>query len=117
MDHAGNEPYQDEPTLEILTPEYDVIVFKHCYPVSDVQEDTGNADVSSSTKTAENYKLQYQALKQAMNAYPDTTFVIWTGAARIESATSEAQAQRARAFFAWVRMNGMSQETIFSSGF
>ena len=32
--HAGDAPYRGEPTLEMLTKEYDVIVWKHCFPVA-----------------------------------------------------------------------------------
>ena len=45
-------------SLEKLCSDYDVIVFKHCFPVSDLEADTGSASVSSSVKRAENYKLQ-----------------------------------------------------------
>jgi len=32
--NSGDEPFMEEPTLEILTRDYNVIIFKHCYPVS-----------------------------------------------------------------------------------
>ena len=70
INHAGAQPYMEEPTLEILTTQYDVIVFKHCFPVAGVGPDTGNADVSSNEKTAENYKLQYAALKDKLHQFP-----------------------------------------------
>ena len=62
VNNAGPEPYMTEPTLEMLTPEYDVIVFKHCYPVSQILEDTGSPDIASEDKRIENYKLQYAAI-------------------------------------------------------
>jgi hypothetical protein len=64
--NAGNKPYRTEPTLEMLTRKYDVIVFKHCFPVSAIEPDTGKADVASRDKRIENYKLQYAALKKKM---------------------------------------------------
>ena len=87
----------------MLTRDYDVIIWKHCYPVSNVLADTGNPSVSSSAKRAENYKVQYEALKKKMHQFPDTTFIIWTGAAQTQANTNQANAQRARNFFNWVK--------------
>jgi len=101
--NAGEEPYQGEPTLEMLTKDYDVIVLKHCFPVGNILPDTGAPDVDSSDKRVENYKLQYGELKEKMRSFPDTTFVVWTGAALTEAATSPDQAQRTREFFDWVK--------------
>lgn len=103
VEHAGPEPFQEEATLEMLTPDYDVIVFKHCYPVSNVEEDMGTGDVTASDKRLENYTRQYEALKEKMRQFPDTKFIVWTGAALVEGKTPEAHGQRARQFFEWVR--------------
>jgi hypothetical protein len=103
VNHAGNQAYLNEPTLEMLTDDYDVIVWKHCYPVSDVGPDTGSPSVSSSSKTLENYKLQYAALKTKMRSFPNTRFIVWTGAARIQSETNLANATRAQEFSTWVK--------------
>jgi hypothetical protein len=101
--HAGPAPFQEESTLEMLAPEHDVIVFKHCYPVSNIEPDTGAPDIASDAKRLENYYLQYAALKAKMREFPDTRFIVWTGAALTASSTTEANAQRARQFFGWVR--------------
>ena len=101
--HAGQKPYKQEPTLEILTKQYNVIVFKHCFPVSEIEDDTGKGDVSSSEKRIENYKLQYQALKKKMRQFPKTRFLVWTGATLTKENTDEASGRRAKAFFKWVR--------------
>jgi len=103
VDNAGYDPYLEEPTLEMLTQDYDVIVWKHCYPVSDIQPDTGSPSISSSTKKIENYKLQYEALKNKMREFPQTRFIVWTGAALVQGATTEDKGRRARAFFEWVK--------------
>lgn len=103
VNHAGAEAYQEEPTLETLTQEYDVIVWKHCFPVSDIEPDTGSPSVDSSDKTLENYKLQYGALRAKMLTFPNTTFIVWTGSAQVEGAMSAEQAERANGFAAWVR--------------
>ena len=101
--NAGEEPYMNEPTLEILTKKYNMIVFKHCFPVSDINEDINQADINSPEKRIENYKLQYNALKQKMLEFPDTKFLVWTGAARVEKSITKERAQRAKSFFDWVR--------------
>jgi len=100
--HAGDRPYKAEPTLEILTPKYDTIVFKHCFPVSSIEPDFGEADVASPDKRIENYKLQYAALKNKLHEFPQTKFILWTAAALIRNETDKASAQRAQAFVNWV---------------
>lgn len=101
--HAGDKPYKDEPTLEMLTKDFDVIVFKHCFPVSAIEPDTGKPDVASDAKTIENYKLQYNALRDKLRSFPKTKFIVWTGAALLESETDEDAARRAKSFFDWVK--------------
>ena len=103
VNHAGDRPYKDEPTLEMITKEYDVVVWKHCFPVSRVLPDTGDPDISSDEKRQENYRLQYEALKEKMHEFPDTKFIVWTGAALVEGATDPESARRARDFFEWVK--------------
>ena len=100
--NGGNNPYMEEPTLEILTGKYDVIMFKHCFPVSNIQEDSDSADIDSDIKTIGNYKLQYEALRNTLNDYPDTKFIVWTGAVQVHTAIREDEALRAREFFSWV---------------
>lgn len=101
--NAGETAYQGEPTLEMLTKDYDVIVWKHCFPVGNIQPNTGNPSVDSDVKSLENYKLQYAVLKEKMRSFPETRFVVWTGAALTEAATTPDEAQRAREFFDWVK--------------
>jgi hypothetical protein len=103
VNHASSSPYMDEPTLEILTSQYQVIVFKHCFPVSAIEPDIGAPDVTSSDKRLENYMLQYNALKAKMHEFPNIRFIVWTGAALVQNETDEASATRARTFFEWVK--------------
>ncbi len=103
VQHAGDNPYLEEPTLEMLTREHDMIIFKHCFPVSQVQPDTGEPDPGSPEKRIENYKAQYAALKEKMHEFPDTKFLVWTGAANVKKKTKAEYAERAEAFFDWVR--------------
>jgi hypothetical protein len=101
--NAGDSPYKGEPTLEMLTKKYDVIILKHCFPVGMILADTDSADINSDVKTIANYKLQYAALKNKMKQFPNTKFIVWTGAARVESMTTPEEAQRAKDFFNWVK--------------
>ena len=91
------------PTLESMVAEYDVIVFKHCFPVSGIGPDTGSPDITSQDKTIENYKLQYAAIKDTLYTFPNTRFIVWTGAAQREADSSADQGQRSRDFFTWVK--------------
>jgi hypothetical protein len=100
--HAGPSPYRGEPTLEMLSKNYQVVVFKHCFPVSGIEPD-GTPAYSVPDKTIANYKLQYTALKTKLRSFPDVRFVVWTGAALIEAETNPAQADRAKQFFDWVK--------------
>jgi len=100
--HAGEEPFKEEPTLEMLTGEYDVIVFKHCFPVSDIDQDYGDADIASPDKRIENYKLQYTALRSKLREFPKNRFLVWTGAAQARECTEEQFAERAKEFSEWV---------------
>ncbi|AKB75392.1 hypothetical protein MSLAZ_2131 [Methanosarcina lacustris Z-7289] len=103
VNNAGTSAYMEEPTLEMLTQTYDVIVWKHCFPVSSIAADTGSPDITSSVKSEENYKLQYNALKAKMHEFPNKRFIIWTGSALVESETNAAEAGRARDFANWVK--------------
>lgn len=101
--NAGDSPYMEEPTLEILTQKYDMIIFKHCFPVSNVAKNESEPDINSKKKTIENYKLQYEALKNKMHEFPNTKFLVWTGAALTKARTGEDRAKRAKDFFDWVK--------------
>jgi len=99
---AGAE-YKTEPTLNALTKDYNVIILKHCFPVSDIEADTGSPDINSETKSIENYQLQYDALKEKMHEFKDIKFIVWTGAAQVRGASNNEYAERAETFFKWVK--------------
>jgi len=100
--NEGKEPFKDEPTLEILTRDYQVIIFKHCFPVSNIQKNEIPADINSKIKTISNYKLQYAAIKEKLHEFPSTKFILFTGAVQVRANNSEDKAIRAREFFQWV---------------
>ena len=98
----GPKPFMEEPTLEILTKQYDVIIFKHCFPVSRINADTGSPDINSDVKSIENYKLQYDALKKKMHEFPENKFIVWTPAANTKLKSKEDEALRTREFYNWM---------------
>lgn len=100
--NAGNQSFMEESTLEILTSEYDVIIFKHCFPVSRIHPDTGSPDIDSEIKTIENYKLHYEALKEKLLRFPDNKFIVWTPAVNTQNLMTEEEAIRTREFRDWV---------------
>lgn len=112
--NAGGQPYLEEPTLEMLTKDYDVIIFKHCYPVGHIMRDLGTPNINSTEKRIENYKLQYEALRIKMHLFPDTKFIVWTGAALLETNTNPEDATRAKEFFNWVKNSwDVQKDNIF----
>jgi len=100
--NAGDVPYMDEPTLEILTRQYQVIIFKHCFPVSNIKPDQGNGDIDSEIRTLANYKMQYIALRDKLHEFPDTKFILFTGAVQTKANVMEEDAIRAKEFYQWV---------------
>ena len=87
----------------MLTREYQVIIFKRCFPVSNIKADQDSANIDSDIKTISNYKLQYSVLKEKLNQFPDTKFILFTGAVQVQSNLSEDEALRVKEFFEWVR--------------
>lgn len=108
--NAGDQPYLEEPTLEMLTRDNKVIIFKHCFPVSNILDTLEYSDINSDIKTIENYKLQYEALKNKLLQFPETKFLLWTGAAQVKGAISPEEAERAKSFFNWVTTEWDSPE-------
>jgi len=100
--NAEKSSYLEEPTLEKLTIEYDVIVFKHCFPVSRIKEDSVIPDIDSDEKRIENYKLQYNALKNKMHEFPNTKFIVWTPPVCTKEEITEGEAKRTYQFYKWM---------------
>lgn len=100
--HAGPNAYSGQATLELLTKQYQVIVWKHCFPVSAIEADSGSSDIASSRKSIANFQAQYVALRTKMREFRSTRFIVWTGAALKADASNLEQGRRARQFFDWV---------------
>jgi hypothetical protein len=101
--HGKEETYKGQPTLLSLTQQYDVIIFKHCFPVGNIEGGWENGDITDSTKTLGNYRAQYEALKKELHSYPNNIFIVWTGAALVRDATDPTFAQRQKEFVDWVK--------------
>jgi hypothetical protein len=87
----------------MLTRDYQVLIFKHCFPVSNIEANQETARIDSDVKTLANYKLQYAALREKLHEFPQTKFILFTGAALTQSSVTEEEAIRAKEFFQWVR--------------
>lgn len=96
--------------LDTLAEEYDLIIIKHCFPGAAIKADTENPDIASQTKTLENYKLQYRALRELFDSYPSTRFMVWTLAPLHRLATSPEDAARAKEFVEWVKTEWLSED-------
>lgn len=96
--------------LNTLTQDYNVIIFKHCFPGAGINEDSGSSDVTSSEKTLGNYKAQYRALRAKMDSYPNNKFIVWTLAPLHRNATNAADAARAREFVNWVKNTWLTED-------
>lgn len=100
--NAGDVAFMEEPTLEMLTKEYDLIVFKHCFPVSNIDVDLDTADIDSPEKRLQNYKAQYEAIRDKLREFPENKFILWTAAAHVQSNVTEEEVMRTRDFVEWV---------------
>ncbi|KPL11296.1 MAG: hypothetical protein AMS26_20230, partial [Bacteroides sp. SM23_62] len=96
--------------IESLVEQYQVIIFKHCFPGAAIQAESGSPEVSSEVKTRGNYKLQYRALRDRMDHYPRTIFIVWTLAPLHRMSTSPEDAARAREFVDWVKDEWLTED-------
>lgn len=96
--------------LSSLAQQYDVIIFKHCFPGAGIKSDKSNGDITSSKKTLPNYKLQYRALRELFDTMPDTKFIAWTLAPLHQLSTNKDEANRAREFVEWVNNEWLTED-------
>ena len=96
--------------LNTLSRDYQMIIFKHCFPGAQVLDDTGDPDINSERKSLENYKIQYRALRKQMDSYPDNIFVVWTLASLHRLSTTPENAQRAKEFVEWVKVEWLKED-------
>lgn len=96
--------------MDTLAAAYDVIIYKHCYPGAAINADTGSPDISSNRRSLENYKLQYRALRDMMDGYPDTKFILWTLAPLHRLASNPDREARAAEFVDWVKNDFLTED-------
>jgi hypothetical protein len=97
--------------IDYFAERYELIILKHCFPGAGIGEDSGNPDVTSSNKTLGNYKAQYRALRQMMDAMPNTKFMFWTLAPLHRLATNADDATRAHQFVEWVKNDFLTEDS------
>ncbi|MFH0756032.1 MAG: T9SS type A sorting domain-containing protein [Bacteroidota bacterium] len=110
VNNACDNTDPDIACLDKIAQDYDVIIFKHCFPGAGVLADDGNPQVGSEVKTLENYKLQYSALRDLMDTFPDNKFIVWTLAPLHRLATNASDAARAREFVDWVKTSWIAED-------
>lgn len=96
--------------INTICSNYNVIIFKHCFPGAHIYADEAVSSASSSKKTLGNYKLQYRALRSLMDSYPQNKFIIWTLVPLHRLATNEANAARAKQFVDWVKNEWLTED-------
>jgi hypothetical protein len=109
----NNACSSSEPNIQCmdnLCASYDVIIFKHCFPGAGISADDQTSSVSSSNRTIGNYKLQYRALRDLMDTYPDNKFIVWTLAPLHRLATNPQTAARAKEFVDWVKNEWLQED-------
>ena len=83
--------------------ENDIIMFKSCFPNSDIDADgSGQGDPLSTNKTLVNYKDVFEGIGREMRKYPDKLFIYWTFPPLVPAETSNENAKRVRRFNDWL---------------
>jgi hypothetical protein len=96
--------------MNTLAANHNIVIYKHCFPGADVVADNGLPAVGSSIQTLANYKLQYRALRQMMDSYPNNKFIVWTLVPLHRLATDATTAARAKEFVDWVKNSWLTED-------
>lgn len=78
--------------------QFDVVVFKSCYPVTAIADET----------QLEGYKEHYLTIRETIDRYPQTLFIPMTPPPLRASLTTVAQAERARRFADWMQSDAFA---------
>lgn len=86
--------------------QHEVIVFKSCFPASDISDDQKLAQ----------YKTYYLGIQEVMVKYPNKLFIVLTPPPLNPAETNAANAKRARAFANWLKSSEFltQQANIFT---
>ena len=96
-----SQPLLDPPdnTFSLLM-QYDVIVFKSCFPVSNIGDDGQLAA----------YRSHYLSIRDTVDQYPEKLFVVVTQPPQVPNNTDDDEAQRARMFTDWLASDEYLEE-------
>lgn len=72
---------------------YDVIIFKSCFPTSNIGSDEQLAE----------YQSYYYTIRDRVDQYPNKIFIIVTQPPQVPGSSDPSEAQRARAFANWLQ--------------
>lgn len=88
-----NQPVTDPPTNTFSHMlQYDIIIFKSCFPSSDIWDDA----------RLEEYRSYYLSIRDVIDQHPDKLFIPWTTPPLVPDATMPENAQRARRWAAYL---------------
>ncbi|UCD64230.1 MAG: hypothetical protein JSW34_01990 [Candidatus Zixiibacteriota bacterium] len=97
----------------------DVIMFKSCFPNSNIQADgTLPGDPSGTERTTANYKAAFERLAETMKDYPDKLYIYVTSPPLVPESTTPENARRAKEFNAWLQgeyLAAYTKDTGFSN--
>lgn len=96
--------------IEDILKDFDVVIFKHCFPGAGINADEGLPSIDSKEKTISNYKLQYRALRSLMDKFSDKKFIVWTLAPLHRLSTTAEEAARAKEFVNWVKSDWLLED-------
>jgi hypothetical protein len=81
----------------------DIVMFKSCYPNSDLDADPGGpGDPLSVRKTPANYRAVFEGLAVEMRKHPEKLFIYLTAPPLVPMETTFESAERARTFNNWL---------------
>jgi len=97
------DPQSDNPLRKILNG-HDVILFKSCFPNSQISEDNLSKDLADPRRRSlYNYRRHYLSIRQSIDKYPTKIFIIVTQPPMHPKDTNDEEARRARTFVEWLK--------------
>ena len=110
VDKSCNNANSNIECLASIAKDYDLVIFKHCFPGAEIDPDTGKPNIASNRKSLENYKLQYRALRTLMDEMPDKKFMVLTLVPLHRLSVSAECAMRANEFVNWVKKQWLTED-------
>lgn len=101
--NACEKLYRIEPTLGILTKQYNLFVFQHCFPVSNIRKDINQPDMNSSAEESRTTNSSMVRWNRKCKNLKIPNFLSGLTLPQVENNTTWEHPQRAKAFFDWVQ--------------